>query len=395
LEILDETFKEAGMKRVLYITQKPHNPVVDGGTQAIASCYFLLSKCKDIALTYAPICTPKHPGNFSEVDHAINLIPLRIEPKVSMKVLLKSVTFPMNVLRYTQSNALFTLQSEDSKKPFDVVICDGFYALSIIPRAWFTAKPVIYRSHNLEYEHWKQRATLEPWYLRWFCQRISRQLYALEQTLVNACSHVLSISHEETRQLSQWNAKTRTWYPRIYSKQSKTEHFSQEKCIGFVGNFEWIPNVDAMKWFIHSIWPIILKKQASATLEIAGKGSEVFNNPSLQIKGIGFVDSLDEFYLRQTIIISPLRYGTGLNMKIVEALSYGKVIVSTSTSIQGFEDKSPFITANASSDFAKCVIEILENDTDRLNREVKISAYVNNVFDDISLLNELEQRING
>jgi hypothetical protein len=82
-------------------------------------------------------------------------------------------------------------------------------------------------------------------------------------------------------------------------------------------------------------------------------------------------------------------------MKIVEALSYGKVIVSTSTSIQGFEDKSPFITANASSDFAKCVIEILENDTDRLNREVKISAYVNNVFDDISLLNELEQRIHG
>jgi succinoglycan biosynthesis protein ExoO len=150
-----------------------------------------------------------------------------------------------------------------------------------------------------------------------------------------------------------------------------------------------------MKWFIHNIWPIILNEQASATLEIAGKGSEVFNNPSLQIKGIGFVDSLDEFYLRQTIIISPLRYGTGLNMKIVEALSYGKVIVSTSTSIQGFEDKSPFITANASSDFAKCVIEILENDTDRLNREVKISAYVNNVFDDISLLNELEQRING
>jgi hypothetical protein len=82
-------------------------------------------------------------------------------------------------------------------------------------------------------------------------------------------------------------------------------------------------------------------------------------------------------------------------MKIVEALSYGKVIVSTSTSIQGFEDKSPFITANASSDFAKCVIEMLENNADRLNKEAEISAYVNNVFDDISLLNDLEQRING
>ncbi|MEY3049660.1 MAG: hypothetical protein RL365_1698 [Bacteroidota bacterium] len=383
------------MKRVLYITQKPHNPVVDGGTQAIASCYFLLSKCKDIALTYAPICTPKHPGNFSEVDRAFNLIPLNIEPKVSFKVLLKSFLYPMNVLRYTQSNALSILQSENSKKQFDVVICDGFYALSIIPRAWFTSKKVIYRSHNLEYQHWKQRATIEPWYLRWFYNRISRQLYALEQTLVKACSVVLNISHEETRQLSQWNKNTRTWYPRINSKQAVTERSAHEKRIGFVGNFEWIPNVDSMKWFIHSIWPIILKEQESATLEIAGKGSEVFNNPSLQIKGMGFVDSLDEFYFRQSIIISPLRYGTGLNMKIVEALSYGRVIVSTLTSIQGFEDKSPFIVANTSSDFAKSVIEMLENNAERLNKEAEISAYVNNVFDDKSLVNELEQRIHG
>jgi len=76
-------------------------------------------------------------------------------------------------------------------------------------------------------------------------------------------------------------------------------------------------------------------------------------------------------------------------------LSYGKVIVSTSASIQGFEDKSSFIIANTSSDFAKCVIEMLENSSARLNKEAEISAYVNKVFDEKSLLNELEQRIHG
>jgi glycosyltransferase involved in cell wall biosynthesis len=236
---------------------------------------------------------------------------------------------------------------------------------------------------------------LKPWYLRWFYNRISRQLYALEQTLVSASKEVLSISHEETQRLTPWNINTRTWYPRIKSKQAVTEHIVHEKRIGFVGNFEWFPNVDAMKWFISDIWPIVLKEQASASLEIAGKGSEVFNNPSQQIAGIGFVDSLDEFYMRQTVMISPLRYGTGLNMKILEALSYGKVIVSTSTSIQGFEDKSPFITANTSSDFAKCVIEMLENNAERLNKEAEIPEYVSTVFDDTTLLNQLEQGIHG
>jgi hypothetical protein len=38
---------------------------------------------------------------------------------------------------------------------------------------------------------------------------------------------------------------------------------------------------------------------------------------------------------------------------------------------------------------------MLENNADRLNKEVEISAYVNKVFDDKSLLNELEQRIHG
>jgi succinoglycan biosynthesis protein ExoO len=150
-----------------------------------------------------------------------------------------------------------------------------------------------------------------------------------------------------------------------------------------------------MKWFIHSIWPIILKEQASATLEIAGKGSEVFNNPSQQIAGIGFVDSLDEFYMRQTVMISPLRYGTGLNMKILEALSYGKVVVTTSTSIQGFENKTPFIISNSPSDFARFVIELLANDSARLNKEAEISEYVSTVFDDTTLLNQLEKRIHG
>ena len=355
------------MKRVLYITQKPHSPVVDGGTQAIASCYYLLSRCKDLELTYAPICTPKHPGDFSEVDQAIRLIPLRIEPKVSLKVLLESISYPMNVARYTHSNAASLLQSDDSNNAFDVVICDGFYALSIIPRSWFTSKHVIYRSHNLEYLHWKQRATLKPWYLRWFYNRISRQLYALEQTLVSASNEVLSISHEETQRLTQWNINTRTWYPRINSKQALTEHIVHEKRIGFVGNFEWFPNVDA----------------------------EVFNNPSQQIAGIGFVDSLDEFYMRQSLMISPLRYGTGLNMKILEALSYGKVVVTTSTSIQGFENKTPFVIANSPSDFAKFVIELLANDSARLNKEAEISEYVSTVFDDTTLLNQLEKRIHG
>ncbi|MFM7595295.1 MAG: glycosyltransferase [Flavobacteriales bacterium] len=383
------------MKRVLYITQKPHAPVVDGGTQAIASCFHLLSQSKDIELTYAPICTKKHPGDFSKTDDSIRIFPLQINPKITIKVVLKSLSSPMNVLRYTVSNAESQLQTEDDARNFDVVICDGFYALSIIPRRWFTSKKIIYRSHNIEHKHWEQRARFEPWYVRWFYKHLCNRLITLEKMLVVASHAVLSISDQETALLSTWNQNTITWYPSITMNPSVQEPRKYENHIGFVGNFKWFPNTDAIHWFIQSIWPLILKEQSSAILEIAGKGSDVFDNPEQNIRGLGFIPSLDEFYKRQSIIISPLSFGTGLNMKIIEALSFGKAIVATPTSVQGFKNKAPFIVSDSSIDFAAQVIQLLSDERTRLNKEAESIAFAVREFDDALLLNQLEERIHG
>ena len=383
------------MKRVLYITQKPHHPIQDGGTQAIASFLLLLSKCKDMELTYVPICTLKHPGDFSKIDDSIQLIPLRINPKVTLNILLNSIYSPMNVLRYTRTNANSVLQSVDSEKNFEVVICDGFYALSIIPPTWFTSKRVIYRSHNLEYAHWEQRATSGTWYMRCVFNRISRQMHRLEQKLVSASSQVLSISYLETLKLSLWNAKTSTYYPMIHAKEKQPLPISERLSIGFVGNFEWFPNTDAITWFIQSIWPLILAELPSVEFEIAGKGSETFDMPSLNIHGLGFVQSLDEFYKRQNVMISPLRFGTGLNMKILEALTYGKPIVTTAKSVQGFEHTTPFVIANDPSTFAERVVYLLKNKHEIQTLEIETSEYINTIFEEKNLLSQLEQQIHG
>ena len=395
MENVDKTNDKTRMKRLLYISQKPHHPIIDGGTQAIASFFHGLLQCRDIALTYAPICTKKHPGDFSAVDHAIQLIPLRIDTSITMKVLRYAVSAPMNVLRYSTSEAMSTLYSRDSIQQFDVVICDGFYALTIVPKSWFASKQIIYRSHNLEYEHWKQRAQFMPWYLRWFYKRISRQMKRLEQSLVGAAHAVLSISHEETLTLRNWNVNTHTCYPVLKTKDELIKDKASEPCVGFIGNFDWFPNVDAVNKFIDEIWPLIIAKHPSATLEIAGRGSEIFNHPQHRIKGLGFVDSLENYYQRQRIMISPLTYGTGLNMKVLEALLYGKVIVTSGISVRGFEDKTPFLIADTPQKFADFVLALLGNSDQREALESDISAYINTTFDAETFKTQLEQRIHG
>jgi len=383
------------MKHLLYISQKPHHPIIDGGSQAIASFFHGLLLCRDITLTYAPICTKKHPGDFSSLDHSIQLIPLRIDTSITMKVLSNALNTPINVLRYSTSNAIKILISQDNLQHFDIVICDGFYSLAILPSSWFESKRIIYRSHNLEYENWHHRAGFMPWYTRWIYNRISRQMKNLEHSLVNAAHTVLSISHEETLTLRKWNMNTHTSYPILHSSEPLNTEIDQDLRVGFVGNFDWYPNVDAMNEFINKIWPLIILKHPSAQLEIAGRKSEAFNRPHNNIKGLGFVNSLENFYHRQRIMISPLSYGTGLNMKVLEALYYGKVIVTSALSVRGFEHKTPFLIAETPRQFADCVIGLLDNSDKRKALESKIPAYIKSYFDEKVFKSQLETCIHG
>jgi glycosyltransferase involved in cell wall biosynthesis len=181
----------------------------------------------------------------------------------------------------------------------------------------------------------------------------------------------------------------------IHAKKKQPLPISEKLSIGFVGNFEWFPNTDAITWFIQSIWPLILAELPSVEFEIAGKGSETFDMPSSNIHGLGFVQSLDEFYKRQNVMISPLRFGTGLNMKILEALTYGKPIVTTAKSIQGFEHTTLFVIANDPSSFAERVVYLLKNKHEIQTLEIEISEYINTIFEEKNLLRQLEQQIHG
>ena len=217
----------------------------------------------------------------------------------------------------------------------------------------------------------------------------------LEQSLVGAAHAVLSISHEETLTLRKWNVNTHTCYPVLKSKHQLIKGKDSEPCLGFIGNFDWFPNVDAVNKFIDEIWPLIIAKLPSAQLEIAGRGSEIFNHPQHRIKGLGFVDSLENYYQRQRIMVSPLTYGTGLNMKVLEALLYGKVIVTSRISVRGFEHKTPFLIADTPQEFADFVLALLGNSDQRAARELDISAYINTTFDEASFKTQLEQCIHG
>jgi glycosyltransferase involved in cell wall biosynthesis len=102
----------------------------------------------------------------------------------------------------------------------------------------------------------------------------------------------------------------------------------------------------------------------------------------------GYVDSLFPFYKTAHVVVCPLRIGGGIKLKILEALSAGKAIVSTSIGAQGLDLMShkPVIIADEVSDFAKKVVWLLLNPKERHRQEEEALGYAANIpnWDEVS-----------
>lgn len=130
------------------------------------------------------------------------------------------------------------------------------------------------------------------------------------------------------------------------------------------------PNVAGLKWFFENCWPKILNAVPNATLTVAGSvssGMAGFPHPkAVQYRGI--VDDLAPLYERAGVVISPLTFGSGLKVKLIEALAVGKAMVASSVTLQGVETiaEHAVLKADHADDFTNAVISLTSSKALRL-----------------------------
>jgi hypothetical protein len=136
--------------------------------------------------------------------------------------------------------------------------------------------------------------------------------------------------------------------------------------VGFLGNAN-VVNRSAVQWFLSTSWPEIRRRVRSARLLLAG---EIASFARVRFSGdesMIFVDSiaqLSDFYERVTVVINPALSGTGLKIKSVEALGFGRPLVCTAEGARGLDPSSgAFLVVATAQDFANQVGRILRDDT--------------------------------
>lgn len=134
-----------------------------------------------------------------------------------------------------------------------------------------------------------------------------------------------------------------------------------KKIFGFIGA-ENDANVLGIEWLVKNVLPLVLQKEPDSKCMIAGGICDLVDDSSYYVK-LGRVKSLQEYYDQISFSINPIQNGTGLNIKGIEALSYGKPLISTRVGAKGLADaKNAMTVCEGAKEFADAIILLLRDD---------------------------------
>lgn len=130
------------------------------------------------------------------------------------------------------------------------------------------------------------------------------------------------------------------------------------------------PNIEGLDWFVEKVWPALVREKPGLTLDVAGTVARGMGPMPRGVRLLGLVPNLDELYRQCGIVISPLRSGTGLKIKLIEAMSRGKAVVATPVTVQGVEDlvAGSVAVADEPDAFAHEILHLADREDDRASR---------------------------
>jgi len=132
--------------------------------------------------------------------------------------------------------------------------------------------------------------------------------------------------------------------------------------IGFFGNISWGANLDAVRWFVDQILPRVWRQFPSAQFRIIGPGSEHFMSEKLDSRIVCQGPSHVPSAMSDAVMgIVPVISGTGVRLKLLEMLSMGVPVVTTSLGAlgTGCVDGEHALISNDADSFSAAVVALI------------------------------------
>jgi len=335
--------------KILQITHKPPVPSVDGGCLAmrqITSCL----QTAGIMVKVFSAATDKHPiidsDEFHNYKNKTDFESVYVNTKTTFSKIVSSF-FKRSSL---QADRFFTkkmnrdLETILLMERFDVVILESVFVGNYIDtiRKYSHAR-IILRVHNIEHLIWKRlkKQTKNP-IKKVIYGYLAHSLKRFELSLFKKIDGYLPITDVDhnffKEQFPHLGSKTIPFCIDLSDYQYKEKKIEENHITLFhIGSMNWQPNIEGMSWFLEDIWKKIADKYPQLSLVLAGKGNKTFFNDRhyKNVQIFDFVENAQEFIQAHDIMLVPLLSGSGMRIKIMEALALGKPVITTTIGAEG------------------------------------------------------------
>ena len=379
---------------ILQITKKFPWPVKDGEVIGIFNLTRGFSE-QGHQVTVLSLNTKKHyfppdklPAEICKLAEFIAVdIDTTIKPLDAFRNLFTDKSY--NIERFYSKTFEDKIAETLTKGSFDVILLEGIYLMRYIDVIRkHTKTKVLLRPQNVEFVIWERLYETESnWLKRQYLHILAIRMKTFELNNINLADIVVTVSETDLGIFTEYGLKLpATSVPTGYVFDTLPEITAKEEnAVAFIGGMDWMPNREGVEWFINKVWPIVLSQLPDAKFYLAGRNfpAEIRN---LKVKGlvvVGEVEDAREFILSKSISIVPLFAGSGMRVKIVEAMALGRAVISTSVGAESlkYTDGGDILIADDAAVFANAVVKMLSDRHQRIALGKKAQQLVLDVYD--------------
>jgi sugar transferase (PEP-CTERM/EpsH1 system associated) len=286
---------------------------------------------------------------------------------------------------------------------FDLIVCDFLVPAVNLPDR--LPCPAVIFTHNVESEIWRRHAETKPGAIARLLYRAQHaRMLRFESRTLARFDGVLAVSDADRQTFDALYPGAVRRPVHVVPTGVDTDYFAPapsdpaSRELVFTGSMDWLPNEDAMQYFCRDILPLIRAEEPGVHLSIVGRAPTQAVRRLAGEHGVhvtGRVDDVRPYMKDAAVYVVPLRIGGGTRLKIFEAMSMGKAVVSTTIGAEGLPvtDGEHVMLADEPQTFARAVVRLLRDSAQRARLEQAARALVLENYDWSAVAGALERAL--
>jgi len=143
---------------------------------------------------------------------------------------------------------------------------------------------------------------------------------------------------------------------------------------GLIGSAAWPPTAGAIHDLLADVWPLVRRSAPDARLSVAGRGSDSLVPVTADVEALGEVPSAGEYLRGLVLLLYPLARGSGMKVKVLEAIASGLPVVTTPAGAEGIEPNDGVVVQREPRKLAEAAAAILRDERERRERAAAARA---------------------